>query len=92
MKYIDEAVIQAIAGKGGDGIALPKEKFIPKGGAFGQSVADMAGVFMAIADRNINTLGGLSLCAYSSCQRMEKTAEAPIVTEKARETSHCACR
>jgi GTPase len=56
MKYIDEAVIQAIAGKGGDGVAsFRREKFIPKGGPSGGD-GGHGGSIYAIADRNINTL------------------------------------
>ncbi|MEO8767859.1 MAG: Obg family GTPase CgtA [Nitrosospira sp.] len=56
MKYIDEAVIQAIAGKGGDGAAsFRREKFIPKGGPSGGD-GGHGGSIYAIADRNINTL------------------------------------
>jgi GTP-binding protein len=56
MKYIDEAVIQAIAGKGGDGVAsFRREKFIPKGGPSGGDGGHGGNIY-AIADRNINTL------------------------------------
>ncbi len=56
MKYIDEAVIQVIAGKGGDGAAsFRREKFIPKGGPSGGD-GGHGGSIYAIADRNINTL------------------------------------
>ena len=56
MKYIDEAIIQAIAGKGGDGAAsFRREKFIPKGGPSGGD-GGHGGSIYAIADRNINTL------------------------------------
>ena len=56
MKYIDEAIIQAIAGKGGDGAAsFRREKYIPKGGPSGGD-GGRGGSIFAIADRNINTL------------------------------------
>jgi GTP-binding protein len=56
MKFIDEAVIQVIAGKGGDGVAhFRREKYIPLGGPDGGD-GGRGGSIYAIADRNINTL------------------------------------
>lgn len=56
MKFIDEAIIQVVAGKGGDGAAsFRREKFIPKGGPSGGD-GGHGGSIYAIADRNINTL------------------------------------
>jgi GTPase len=56
MKYIDEALIHVIAGKGGDGAAsFRREKYIPKGGPSGGD-GGRGGSIFAIADRNINTL------------------------------------
>ena len=56
MKFIDEAKIQVIAGKGGDGSAsFRREKYIPKGGPDGGDGGRGGSVF-AVADRNINTL------------------------------------
>ncbi|MFN3545638.1 MAG: Obg family GTPase CgtA [Thiobacillus sp.] len=56
MKFIDEAKIQVIAGKGGDGSAsFRREKNIPKGGPDGGD-GGRGGSVYAVADRNINTL------------------------------------
>jgi GTPase len=56
VKYIDEATIQVIAGKGGDGAAaFRREKYIPRGGPSGGD-GGRGGSIFAVADRNINTL------------------------------------
>ena len=56
MKFIDEATIEVIAGKGGNGSAsMRREKFIPKGGPDGGD-GGRGGSIWAIADRNVNTL------------------------------------
>lgn len=56
MKFIDEATIEVIAGKGGNGSgSFRREKFIPKGGPDGGD-GGRGGSIHAQADRNLNTL------------------------------------
>src|SRR5436305_2856344 len=56
MKFIDEAVIEVIAGDGGNGaVSFRREKYVPRGGPDGGD-GGRGGSIYALADRNINTL------------------------------------
>lgn len=56
MKFIDEAKIDVIAGRGGNGaVSFRREKFVPRGGPDGGDGGKGGSIF-ACADENINTL------------------------------------
>jgi len=56
VKFVDEALIEVIAGDGGNGaVSFRREKYIPRGGPDGGD-GGRGGSIWALADRNINTL------------------------------------
>lgn len=56
MKFVDEATITVMGGKGGDGcLSFRREKYIPKGGPDGGDGGDGGSVYL-IADSGLNTL------------------------------------
>ena len=60
MKFVDEAVIEAHAGAGGNGsAAFRREKYVPRGGPSGGD-GGRGGSIHAIADRNIRRFGLLA--------------------------------
>ncbi|MBF0470426.1 MAG: GTPase ObgE [Gammaproteobacteria bacterium] len=56
MKFVDEAIIEVTAGKGGNGcVSFRREKYIPFGGPDGGDGGDGGSVFV-VADPGLNTL------------------------------------
>lgn len=56
MKFVDEATIRVVAGKGGDGcLSFRREKYIPKGGPDGGDGGDGGSVYLEL-DEGLNTL------------------------------------
>ena len=56
MKFVDEATIRVVAGRGGDGcLSFRREKYIPKGGPDGGDGGDGGSVYLQV-DEGLNTL------------------------------------
>src|SRR5947208_10538794 len=71
MKFIDEALIEVIAGDGGNGaVSFRREKYVPRGGPDGGD-GGRGGSIYAVADRNINTLIDYRYARIHRAQRGE---------------------
>ncbi|NLF31347.1 MAG: GTPase ObgE [Planctomycetes bacterium] len=58
--FIDQAIIQVVGGRGGDGcMSFRREKYIPRGGPDGGDGGDGGSVYCTV-DQQLNTLGALS--------------------------------
>ena len=56
MKFVDEAIIEVEAGRGGNGcLSFRREKFIPRGGPDGGDGGD-GGSVLLVAEQSLNTL------------------------------------
>ena len=56
MKFVDEATIRVIAGKGGNGcLSFRREKYVPRGGPDGGDGGDGGSVYLVV-DEGLNTL------------------------------------
>lgn len=91
MKFVDEATIEVVAGKGGNGVAsFRREKFIPKGGPDGGD-GGRGGSIFAVADRNINTLIDFRYARLHRAKNGENGRGSTSTAPPPR-TSRCACR
>ena len=90
MKFIDEAKIEVVAGKGGNGaVSFRREKFVPRGGPDGGD-GGKGGSVWAVADENINTLVEYRFVKRYQAKNGEK-ATAATATAKVPTTSNCTC-
>jgi GTP-binding protein len=71
VKFVDEALIDVIAGDGGNGaVSFRREKYVPRGGPDGGD-GGRGGSVYAVADRNINTLIDYRYARIHRAQRGE---------------------
>ncbi|MBC7001796.1 Obg family GTPase CgtA [Photobacterium sp. BZF1] len=71
MKFVDEAVIRADAGDGGNGtVSFRTEKYVPKGGPDGGDGGDGGDVYL-LADENLNTLIDYRFVKFYAAERGE---------------------
>ena len=71
MNFVDEALIEVIAGAGGKGaVSFRREKYVPRGGPNGGD-GGRGGSIYAVADRNINTLVDYRYARIHRAQRGE---------------------
>ncbi|EAS43580.1 GTPase ObgE [Photobacterium profundum] len=71
MKFVDEAVIRADAGDGGNGtVSFRTEKYVPRGGPDGGDGGDGGDVYL-LADENVNTLIDFRFERFHAAERGE---------------------
>ncbi|MGE5169178.1 MAG: Obg family GTPase CgtA [Rudaea sp.] len=71
MRFVDEAIIEVVAGDGGNGaVSFRREKYVPRGGPNGGD-GGRGGSIYAVADRNINTLVDYRYARIHRAQRGE---------------------
>jgi len=71
VKFVDEALIEVVAGDGGNGaVSFRREKYVPRGGPDGGDGGRGGSVWM-VADRNINTLIDYRYARIHRAQRGE---------------------
>ena len=89
MKFIDEARIEVVGGRGGNGSAsMRREKFVPRGGPDGGD-GGKGGSVVAVADKDINTLVDYRFVKKYQARHGE-TGAAQIATANQRTTLCCA--